>query len=71
MNRNDEDTNLFETSKNNPQNLDEYDRLLEEMEMQVKELKKIKKKKKKLMELEMEKEEILRKMNKNLKNKHR
>lgn len=51
--------------------LDEYDKKLEEMEMQIKELKKIKRRKKKMMELELEKEEILRKMDKSLKNKHK
>lgn len=51
--------------------LDEYDRLLEDMEVQIKELKKIKKRKKKMMELELEKEEIIRKMNKDIKNKRK
>ena len=51
--------------------LEDYDRVLEEMENQIKELKRIKRRKKKMMELEVEKEEILRKMNKVMKNKHK
>jgi len=51
--------------------IDDYDKRLEDMEAHIKELKKIKKRKKKMMELEMEREEILKKMNKSEKNKHK
>lgn len=51
--------------------LEDYDRVLEEMEDQIKELKRIKRRKKKMLELQIEKEEILRKMNKVMKNKHK
>ncbi|WP_291583543.1 hypothetical protein [Clostridium sp. UBA6640] len=51
--------------------VDDYDEKLRKMEDHIKELKKIKKRQKKLQELEQEKEEILNKMSKRLKRKHK
>lgn len=51
--------------------IEEYDQKLEEMKEQIKNLKKIKRRHKKLKELEMEQAEILKKMSKREKNKHK
>lgn len=72
MARNDDDRNLkdidmFEELKT----LDDYDKKLEDMEAQIKELKKIKRRRKKMMELESERDDIIKKINKVDKTKHR
>ena len=51
--------------------LDDYDKKLEDMEAQIKELKKIKRRRKKMMELESERDDIIKKINKVDKTKHR
>ncbi|WP_461615453.1 hypothetical protein [Clostridium sp. Marseille-QA1073] len=51
--------------------VDDYDEKLRQMEEHIKELKKIKKRQKKLQELEQEKQEILNKMARRLKRKHK
>lgn len=72
MSKSDSDKNIKDIGNSEElKTLEDYDRKLEEMEAQIKELKKIKKRKKRMVELEMEKEEIVKKMNKVEKNKHR
>lgn len=71
MSRNDDDIYVRDIEKEELKTLEDYDKKLEEMEKQIKELKKIKRRKKRMIELESEKEEILKKINKAEKNKHR
>ncbi|MEG1256444.1 hypothetical protein [Clostridium sp.] len=72
MNKNENQKDMDYMDNNDDlKTLGDYDKKLEDMEVQIKELKKIKKRRKKMMELEMEREEILKKMNKSEKSKHK
>ncbi len=72
MARNDNDRNLKDIDMvEELKTLDDYDKKLEDMEAQIKELKKIKRRRKKMMELESERDDIIKKINKVDKTKHR
>ena len=72
MARNDHDRNLKDIDMvEELKTLDDYDKKLEDMEAQIKELKKIKRRRKKMMELESERDDIIKKINKVDKTKHR
>ncbi|MDU4892372.1 MAG: hypothetical protein E6344_18795 [Clostridium sp.] len=72
MARNDDDRNLKDIDMvEELKTLDDYDKKLEDMEAQIKELKKIKRRRKKMMELESERDDIIKKINKVDKTKHR
>ena len=72
MARNDDDRNLKDIDMvEELKTLDDYDKKLEDMEAEIKELKKIKRRRKKMMELESERDDIIKKINKVDKTKHR
>lgn len=72
MARNDDDRNLKDIDMvEELKTLDDYDKKLEDMEAQITELKKIKRRRKKMMELESERDDIIKKINKVDKTKHR
>jgi len=64
-----DDLDRFEEGKFS--SIEQYDKKLEDMKQEIKKLKKIKKRQKKLNELELEQAEILKKMKKGSKSKHR